>query len=177
MDYDKDSEGWSSCGVNDWKTYLTQTASNYGHELNCMDILGGSPSGGKTSNNIKRQVFVLVDLYLDYLKGHIEIFSENVSDIGTSNSCLDAELSNIESKLSMEENGWIFHVSHSDTALYSDRCGINGWFGFYAGSYVGKVSATFKESVTATLEYGNCWSDKEVDVYLNHENISSGYGN
>ena len=77
----------------------------------------------------------------------------------------------------MEENGWIFHVSHSAMLLYGDICGNNGWFGFYSGSSVGSISAIFKGSGMAKLIYGNCWSDKAVAVYLNRKKISSVHGN
>ena len=77
----------------------------------------------------------------------------------------------------MEENGWIFYVSHSDMLLHGDICGSNGWFGFYSGTSVGSILAIFKGSGTAKLIYGNCWGDNEVAVYLNHNKISSTYGN
>ena len=100
-----------------------------------------------------------------------------MADISTSVPCPDIGLSNVKSRSAMEENGWIFHVSHSDMLLHGDMCGNNGWVGFYSGSSVGSVSAIFKESGTARLIYGNCWSDNEVSVYLNHKKISSAYGN
>ena len=98
-------------------------------------------------------------------------------DISTSRHCPDIELSNVKFRSAMEENGWIFHVSHSDMLLHGDMCGNNGWFGFYSGSYVGSISAIFKGSGRARLIYGNCWDDSEVAVYLNYKKISSAYGN
>ena len=77
----------------------------------------------------------------------------------------------------MEQNGWIFHVSHSDMILHEGRCGNNGWFGFYSGRSVGSISAYFKGSGTAMLIYENCWIDNEVAVYLNCKKISSADGN
>ena len=76
----------------------------------------------------------------------------------------------------MEENGWIFHVSHSDMVLYEDICGSDGWFGFYTGSNTGSIYTTFKGSGTARLIYGNCWNKNEVYVTLNAKKISSAYG-
>ena len=76
----------------------------------------------------------------------------------------------------MEENGWIFHVSHSDMTLYGDICGNDGWFGFYVGSNTGTIYTTFKGSGTARLIYGNCWNKNEVYVTINGEKISSVYG-
>ena len=61
--------------------------------------------------------------------------------------------------------------------LYEDICGNHGWFGFYAGSHAGNIYTIFKGSGTARLMYGNCWIDNEVAVYLNHNKISSAYGN
>ena len=100
-----------------------------------------------------------------------------MAGISTSRPCPDLGLSNVKSRSAMEENGWIFHVSHSDMLLHGDICGKNGWFGFYSGTSVGSISATFQGSGTAKLIYGNCWSDREVAVYLNHKKISSAYGN
>ena len=86
-------------------------------------------------------------------------------------------MSNVRSTSELVENGWIVHVSHSDMLLYGDRCGNNGWFGFYSGGSIGSIAALFKGSGTAKLIYGNCWIDNEVAVYLNHNKISSAYGN
>ena len=91
--------------------------------------------------------------------------------------CPDIGLSNVRSTSELLENGWIVHVSHSDMLLYGDRCGNNGWFGFYSGGSMGRIAALFKGSGTARLIYGNCWIDNEVAVYLNHNKISSAYGN
>ena len=100
-----------------------------------------------------------------------------VTYISTSKPCLDIGLGNVMSRSEMEENGWIFHVSHSHMLLHGDICGNNGWFGFYSGSHVGSIYVTFKGFGTARLIYGNCWSDNEVSVYLNYKKISSAYGN
>ena len=96
--------------------------------------------------------------------------------IGISNYCPDIAFSNVKSRSEMEEHSWIFHVSHSDMVFHGDRCGNNGWFGFYSGSSVGSISAYLKGSGTARLIYGNCWIDNEVAVYLNHKKISSADG-
>ena len=100
-----------------------------------------------------------------------------MTDISTSRPCADIGLSNVKFRSAMEENGWIFHVSHSGMLLHGDRCGNNGWFGFCSGNYVGSIYATFIGSGTARLIYGNCWSNNDVSVYLNHKKISSAYGN
>ena len=77
----------------------------------------------------------------------------------------------------MAENGWLFHVSHSDMLLYGDICGNEGWFGFYSGSRAGSIYTIFKGSGSAVLLYGNCWNKNEVYVYLNGIKIASAYGN
>ena len=100
-----------------------------------------------------------------------------MTDISTSRPCSDNGLSNVTSRSALEENAWVFHVSHSDMLLHGDICGNNGWFGFYSGSRVGSICVTFKGFGTARLIYGNCWSDNEVSVYLNYNKISSAYGN
>ena len=97
--------------------------------------------------------------------------------VGITNYCPDIGFSNVQSRLEMEENGWIFHVSHSDMVFHGERCGNNGWFGFYSGRSVGSISAHFKGSGTAMLIYGNCWIHNVVAVYLNHHKISLAYGN
>ena len=80
------------------------------------------------------------------------------------------------SRSTLEENGWTFHVSHSDMVLYGDICGNDGWFGFYTGSNTGSIYATFKGFGTARLIYGNCWNKNEVYVNLNGKKVSSAYG-
>ena len=91
--------------------------------------------------------------------------------------CPDIRLGNVRSGSELKENGWIFHVSHSDMQLYGDRCGKNGWFGFYSGNLVGSVAALLTGSGMAKLIYGNCWIDNEVSVYLNYYKISTAHGN
>ena len=100
-----------------------------------------------------------------------------MTDISTSRPCSDIGLTNVKTRSAMEENGWIFQVSHSDMLLHGDKCGNNGWFGFYSGGSVGRIAATFRGSGTARLVYGNCWNDKEVSVYLKHKKVSSAHGN
>ena len=77
----------------------------------------------------------------------------------------------------MEENGWMFRVSHSNMLLHQDICGNNGWYGFFSGDVVGSISAVFRGPGKAKMIYGNCWSDKEVAVHLNGKKISSALGN
>ena len=76
----------------------------------------------------------------------------------------------------MEENGWIFHVSHGDKVIHSSLCGDNTWFGFYAGGAIGSISTIFRRSGFAKLSFGNCWRNKEVIAYLNHRQISYASG-
>ena len=115
----------------------------------------------------------MLNISVKFVNGTLSICSID----STSMPCPDSGLSNIDSRSEMEENGWMFRVSHSNMLLYDNICGSNGWFGFYTGPHVGSVSAVFKGTGTAKLVYGNCWNDKEVAVYLNYEKMSSAHGN
>ena len=91
--------------------------------------------------------------------------------------CEDKKLSNLSSTEAMEEGGWIFSVELPEHSRYAGRCGTDTWFGHTGDWGKGSVSACFKGNGNATLIFGNCWYYYEVDVYLNHRQISTAYGN
>ena len=83
----------------------------------------------------------------------------------------DFKLTDVSSKSQMENNGWIFDIEFHKPYTYRDTCGSQDtWYG-YTQPGDGKVTATFTGSGTATLDYGNCFTDKKyngkVNVYLN----------
>ena len=128
--------------------------------------------GNMVMNHSSNFLFNICLLYLNAFYQHC---TETV--VGISTHCPDIGFSNVKFRSEMEENGWTFHVSHSDMVFHGDICGNNGWFGFYSGSSVGSISAYFKGTGTARLIYGNCWIHNDVSVYLNHNKISLAYGN
>ena len=83
----------------------------------------------------------------------------------------DFNLIDVSSKLQMENNGWSFDINSHESSTYIDTCGAhNTWYGYtYPGD--GTITATFTGSGTATLDYGNCFTDTnhngKVNVHLN----------
>ena len=82
----------------------------------------------------------------------------------------DLKLTDVSSKSQMENNGWFFDIERHVLDKFKDTCGMhNTWYGFsHTGD--GKITATFTGSGTATLDYGNCFTDSnfngKVNVYL-----------
>ena len=75
----------------------------------------------------------------------------------------------------MKQNGWSFHIDSDEPRQYKETCGSHHtWYGFSAKG-IGKVTATFTGKGTATLDYGNCLTDKNLDgnvnVKLNNQKI------
>ena len=70
----------------------------------------------------------------------------------------------------MEANGWTFiRVNNHMNKQYKQQCATKTWYGYgYGkGSNVGQVSAKLKGSGAATLNFGNCFSDGNVEAHLN----------
>ena len=86
-------------------------------------------------------------------------------------------LTNVVSRFAMEENGWEFRVLQWGKGEFVDICGNDTWYGFYAGYGRGTVSTIFKGRGFGILEFGNCWTHNEVEVYLNDYKISYALGN
>ena len=82
----------------------------------------------------------------------------------------------------MEENGWVFenltnNISHcmpSVSTIHENCGGENGthWYGWGCGNTVGSISTILKGTGTASLYYGNCWNEGNVNVYVNNEKVS-----
>ena len=85
----------------------------------------------------------------------------------------NSELSAIGNKLFMVQHGWQFDFTH-DGSILSDnyknvgkKCGPQAkWYGWSAHSHVGTLSATLKGSGEVTINFGNCWDQGVVKVYL-----------
>ena len=61
----------------------------------------------------------------------------------------------------------------------ASTCEKDSWFGLNSGHREGSVSAVFKGTGNATLNFGNCWSSlsHKVRVYINGIVIATATGN
>ena len=89
----------------------------------------------------------------------------------------DDKLTDFSSAMAMEKNGWKLNIRHSMDSAYSEKCGMDTWFGYNYGEKVGSVQTTFKGTGKATLNFGNCYRSGWVKVYLNGKEISRANGN
>ena len=80
----------------------------------------------------------------------------------------------------MENAGWNLGVGNwknNNPSLVADcRRGTN-WFGWSFDAKVGTVSTTLLGNGEATLDFGNCWDQGEVKVYLNDKEVASAQKN
>ena len=79
----------------------------------------------------------------------------------------------------MENNGWTLDTDNQYDKWSHEKsrsCGDKTWYGFRHPG-VGKVSATFVGTGVATLDYGNCFANGKVNVYLNSKLIDTASGN
>ena len=74
----------------------------------------------------------------------------------------------------MEANGWRFDLTH-DGSNWNDhtykqvglKCGPEAnWYGWSEHSSVGTLSAILKGSGEVTIDFGNCWQEGNVKLYL-----------
>ena len=72
----------------------------------------------------------------------------------------------------MMKNGWHFHFTDDGTrptenyVSVGKHCFGAKWYGWSAHSKVGTLSALLQGSGAVTLNFENCWSDGNVNVYL-----------
>ena len=74
----------------------------------------------------------------------------------------------------MSTNGWEFDLTH-DGSIQTDtyksideKCGtISKWYGWSSHAFVGTISTVLNGTGEVTLDFGNCWDDGNVKVYLN----------
>ena len=89
--------------------------------------------------------------------------------------CLDAGLENVQTLTAMEMNGWTTDINNGDTAynnwIYSSLCGDSTFWGYNYLWPIGSVSAVFKGSGKARLNFGACSLYGTTKVYLNNRQI------
>ena len=80
----------------------------------------------------------------------------------------------------MTQHGWQFDFTDNDsnsTDAYkniSTKCGSQAkWYGWSANSTVGTLSVTLQGAGKVRLNFGNCWDNGTVKVYLNDELIAT----
>ena len=74
----------------------------------------------------------------------------------------------------MEAGGWILDGAPSQEPKFAEECGGYETFWAYRYGYPnGNVSATFKGSGHAVLDFGNCYHQGVTKVYLNGHEIGS----
>ena len=74
----------------------------------------------------------------------------------------------------MKDNGWNIDVTHDNDEKFSLQCSNATWFGFKWSNDSSIVNATFMESGTAILNFGNCAQENSnslVIVKLNNIQI------
>jgi len=80
----------------------------------------------------------------------------------------------------MQNAGWNLGVEvwQNDKAVVAAKCrrGTN-WFGWSGHARVGTVSTTLLGDGEATLDFGNCWDQGVVKVYLNDKVVASAHKN
>ena len=78
----------------------------------------------------------------------------------------------------MKHAGWNLGVDawQNNYAPVAAKCrrGTN-WFGYSGGTKVGTVSTILKGNGEATLDFGNCWDQGVVKVYLNDKVVASAH--
>ena len=79
----------------------------------------------------------------------------------------------------MSSNGWKFDLTHdgsTQTDTYKsidEKCGtISKWYGWSSHSFVGTLSTVLNGSGEVTLDFGNCWDDGNVKVYLDSKLVA-----
>ena len=92
----------------------------------------------------------------------------------------DSGLTDVSSKTAMESNGWVFKKECKKEGCGTKGCGTANWYEvddkkvcgtaswYCSGSKAeGSISAKFKSSGSATLDFGNCYKKGIVVVNLN----------
>ena len=98
------------------------------------------------------------------------LLTSQISDAGP---CVDHALQNVRNRNDMEVGGWIINAPHQSNEWAKGCGGYNTFWGYTNAAPVGYVSATFKGSGIATLNFGNCWKKGITKVYLNGQVVGS----
>ena len=96
-----------------------------------------------------------------------------ISQILYAGPCVDHALQNVRNRNDMVVGGWTINAPDQSNAWAKDCGGYNTFWGYTNGSPVGYVSAIFKGSGIATLNFGNCWKKGITKVYLNGQVVGS----
>ena len=74
----------------------------------------------------------------------------------------------------MKANGWVIDVGESNTISnrYEQKCGSSTFYGYKGGNSIGSVSATLRGNGLGTLNFGNCYTNGQVKVSLNGNELS-----
>jgi hypothetical protein len=85
--------------------------------------------------------------------------------------CATEQLTN---RATMQGNGWSFtSFTGTDALTGMQSCPSGSFNGYAGGSQVATASKTLTTAGTATLTYGNCWTNGQTKVYLNGAEIGS----
>lgn len=79
----------------------------------------------------------------------------------------------------MAQHGWKFDFTHDGSVpseIYTRvgrTCGPRAkWYGWSAHARVGTLSATLKGKGEITIDFGNCWNEGQVRVYLDNQQVA-----
>ena len=77
----------------------------------------------------------------------------------------------------MESKGWEFNVDVSMKEAEIPNCGGETWFGWTGFEPVGSIKMVLEGYGLATMNFGNCYTQGVVNVYLNGDLLSSASAN
>ena len=96
-----------------------------------------------------------------------------ISQISYAGPCVDHALQNVRNRNDMVVGGWTINAPHQSDEWAAGCGGYNTFWAYTNAAPVGYVSAIFKGSGIATLNFGNCWKKGITKVYLNGNAVSS----
>jgi hypothetical protein len=78
----------------------------------------------------------------------------------------------------MASNGWKFDLTHdgfyqTDTYKMAGVKCSSKWYGWSTHSVVGTLSAVLNGTGEVTIDFGNCWNDGNVNVYLDSKLVAT----
>ena len=96
-----------------------------------------------------------------------------ISQISYAGPCVDHALQNVRNRNEMVVGGWTINAPHQSDEWAAGCGGYNTFWAYTNAAPVGYVSAIFKGSGIATLNFGNCWKKGITKVYLNGQVVGS----
>ena len=88
------------------------------------------------------------------------------------NKDVDKSIGDFSSPEVMRKNGWKIDAVFQYDPRYLRICGNETWYGYNFNHAVGSVKIAFLGNGKATLNFGNCFTNGFVIVYLNDQEIS-----